>query len=128
MWGSAIPAGRRPRRLAREAYRMAEAEPTLDILRAGVQLACKPQNAGRIVTARNQVLAIARNWVLSHAEQVAAESLDLSDYWEHRRLLELAELLDAKLVRRLARLGLDSSDPDVREAADDFAAKHRTGS
>ena len=102
---------------------MAKAEPTLDALRAAVQLACQPQNAGRIVAGRNQVLAMPRAWVLARVEQVAAESLDTSDNWEYRRLLELAELLDAELVRRLVPLGLGSSDPDVREAAEDFAAR-----
>jgi hypothetical protein len=66
------------------------------------------------------VLALPRAWVLERIEQVAAEAIDLADYWEYRRLLELAELLDAGLVHRFVRLGLDSEDPDVREAAQDF--------
>jgi hypothetical protein len=64
-----------------------------------------------------------REWVLERIEQVAAEALDLSDYWEYRRLLELADLLDAALVRRLVPIGLTSAVPDVREAAEDFQAK-----
>lgn len=96
---------------------MAEADPTLDALRAAVQLACQPQNVGRIVAGRQQVLACPRGWVLERIERVAAESLDLADYWEYRRLLELADLLDAGLVQRLARLGLSNSDPDLCEAA-----------
>lgn len=103
---------------------MAEAVPTLDTLREAVQLACTPTHVGRIVEGRNQVLAMPRPWVLERVERVAAEALDLSDYWEYRRLLELAELLDAGLVRRLIPLGLGSRNPDVREAAEDFAAKH----
>ena len=55
---------------------MAEAEPTLDALRAAVQLACQPQNAGRIVAGRRQVLALPRAWVLAHIERVAAEFAD----------------------------------------------------
>src|SRR5262249_52691036 len=102
---------------------MTDAEPTFDALRAAVQLACQPTNAGRIVAGRNQVLAMPRPWVLAHIERVASEALDLSDYWEYRRLLELAELLGPELVRRLVPLGLGSSDPDVREAAEDFAAR-----
>ena len=101
---------------------MATAEPTLDVLRAAVQLACQPSFISRIVAGRQQVLAMPVPWVLEHIERVAAESLNLSDHWEYRRLLELAELLDAGLVRRLIPLGLRSSDPDVREAAEDFAA------
>jgi hypothetical protein len=101
---------------------MADAGPALDALRAAVQLACQPQNAGRILAGRQQVLAMSRSWVLQHVEAVAAEALDLSDYWEYRRLLELASLLDGELVRRLVPLGLSSSDLDMREAAEDFDA------
>ncbi|HWG47441.1 MAG TPA: hypothetical protein VN688_32050 [Gemmataceae bacterium] len=99
---------------------MMEAEASLDALRSAVQLACQPQNASRIIAGRHQVLAMPRAWVLEKIEQVAAKSLDLSDYWEYRRLLELADLLDQGLVRRLVLLGLKSSDDDVREAAEDY--------
>ncbi len=98
-------------------------EATLDDLRAAVQLACQPQNASRIVAGRRRVLAMPRLWVLEHIEGVAAHALDLADYWEYRRLLELAEQLDANLTRRLIPLGLVSGDPDVREAAEDFKAR-----
>jgi hypothetical protein len=54
---------------------------------------------------------------------VAVESLNLTDYWEYRRLLELADLLDVGLVQRLIPLGLKSDDPDVREAAEDYKAQ-----
>src|SRR5262249_41473069 len=99
---------------------MAEAEPSLDALRVAVQLACQPQSSGRIMTGRRQVLAFPRPWVIAHFEHIAATALDLSDYWEYRRLLELAALLDAELLQRLVRLGLVSSDPDLLEAAQDF--------
>jgi hypothetical protein len=92
----------------------------LDAFRSAIRLACQAQNAGRIVAGREQVLALPRAWVLERIEQVAVEALDLSDYWEYLRLLELAELLDERLVQRFVTLGLDSGDPDVREAAQDF--------
>lgn len=103
---------------------MMHAEPTLDALRSAVRLACQSQNAHRIVAGRNKVLGMSRAWVMAHVERVATESLDLADYWEYRRLLELAELLDEGLVRRPVPHGLGSSDPDVREAAEDFAGRH----
>lgn len=103
---------------------MAAPEPDLDALRAAVQLACKPSNVGRINTGRAQVLALPRSWVLQHLEQIAAETLDLADFWEYHRLLELAEMLDVDLVRRLARSGLGSSDLDIREAAEHYAARY----
>ena len=99
---------------------MTENEPSLDALRSAVQLACRPQNAGRIMAGRHQVLALPRDWVLERIEQVAVEALDLSDYWEYRRILELAALLNGALVQRIVAPGLNSLDPDVREAAQDF--------
>jgi hypothetical protein len=99
---------------------MAEVDPSLDALRAATRLACQPQSAGRIIAGRRQVLAFPRSWVLKCIEQVAVEVLDLSDYWEYRRLLELAQLLDPTLLQRFASLGLNSRDPEVREAAADF--------
>jgi tRNA threonylcarbamoyl adenosine modification protein YeaZ len=52
---------------------------------------------------------------------VAVTTLDLSDYWEYRRLLELIDLLgDGAMVQRFVALGSGSADPDVREAAKDF--------
>jgi hypothetical protein len=102
---------------------MAETEPSLDALRTAIQLACQPQNAGRIMAGRQQVLAMPRPWVIERIEQVVTEALDLSDYWEYRRLLELADLLDADIVQRLVSLGLGSYDADVREAAEDFRVR-----
>lgn len=98
---------------------MSNAEPTLADLRAAVELACQPRNAWRIDAGRNLVLAMPRSWVLTHLETVAGEAIDFGDYWEYRRLLELAERLDSGMVRRLASFGLVSADPDLREAAED---------
>jgi hypothetical protein len=99
---------------------MADVEPSLDAFRAAVQLACQPQSTGLIMAGRQQVLALPRAWVLERIEQIAVESVDLSDYWQYRRLLELASVLDAGLVQRFVTLGWESADPDVREAAQDF--------
>jgi hypothetical protein len=99
------------------------ATPSVEDLRAAIQLACQAQNAHRIEAGRHQVLAMPLSWVLERIEQVAAESLDLSDYWEYRRLLELVELLDVTVLERLISLGLGSSDPDVRETAQDYKTR-----
>jgi hypothetical protein len=99
---------------------MTDNQPTIEALRAAVELACQPQNAWRIVQGREAVLAMPRPWVLEHVAAVADETLDLTDYWEYRRLLELLHLLDPTLVRRFVSRGLSSPDPDVRDAAEDF--------
>src|SRR5436305_3972257 len=111
--------GGTPSRLQRAAgqMRMAEGDRLLDTLRSAIRLACQPQSIRRIVAGRKQVLDLPHDLVLENIESVAVEVLDLSDYWEYRRLLELAAMLDAGLVQRLVQLGLTSSDPDVREAA-----------
>lgn len=101
---------------------MVEPHPPFDALRTAVELACQSQNGGRIVAGRQQVLSLPRSWVLEWLEPVAQEVLNLSDYWEYRRLLELAEMLDIKLLKRLVSRNLASTDPDVREAAEDYSS------
>ncbi len=102
---------------------MEREEPSLDPLRSAVELACQPQNSGLIEKGRKEVLTFPRLWVLKHIEQVAMASLDLSDYWEYRRFLELIALLDPGLLGRYVTVGLSSTDADVRESAEDFRAK-----
>lgn len=99
------------------------ANPSLEGLRSRIELACQSTYAPYIEQGRSQVLALPRAWVLEHIENVATSALDLSDYWEYRRLLELAALLDSGLLRRFVLLGLDNRDPDVRQAAEDFNRK-----
>jgi hypothetical protein len=66
------------------------------------------------------MLALSRERVLELIEDVAVKTLRLSDDWEYRRLLEVYERLDEGLLRRLVASGLTSSNPAVREAAEDF--------
>lgn len=105
---------------------MEDDQTAIEELRAAIQLACQPQNAHRIVAGRQQVLAMPRGWVLQSIEEVATDCLDLTDYWEYRRLLELASELDADLVQRLVQLGHASDCNDVREAARDFKIGQRS--
>jgi hypothetical protein len=95
--------------------------PAIEDLRSSVALACQPTHVRYIVQGRSQVLAMPRAWVLEHIEEVATGALNLSDYWEYRRLLELAALLDSRLLQRFVSLGLGHPDPDVHEAAEDFS-------
>ena len=99
----------------------------LEELKPAIEMACQPQNAHRILAGRQQVLAFPKTWVIENIEEVATEVLDLNDYWEYRRLLELVETLSSDVLRRLVAIGLISDDSDVREAAEDYQAS-RTGS
>ena len=92
-----------------------------NLLQSAVSRACQPTFVPSIMEGREAVLLLPRKWVLTNIERVANETLDLSDYWEYRRLLELYSLLDPALVERLVIEGLKSDDPDVLEAAEDFS-------
>jgi len=99
-------------------------QPTIDELRAGIQRACQPTYVPYIVEGRARALAMPHSWVLEHVLRIAEESLNLCDYWEFRRLLELLELLGASdALHVIIGRGLDSADLDVREAAEDFKAE-----
>lgn len=101
-------------------YSMSTTQPSLEELETALQSACQPTSAHLIVEGRNKVLAFPREWTLENIESAAVNSLDLGDYWEFRRLLELAELLEEALLQRIVALGLASSDSEVLEAAQDF--------
>lgn len=102
-------------------------EPSIDELRDGVELACQAAYVPRLMEGRSKVLTMPREWTLEHIEAVAKSALNLSDCWEYRRLLELAELLgDPALVKRLILLGLGHPDFEVDEAARDHQEKYPT--
>lgn len=100
---------------------MTNTQPSLDDLRAGVEQACQPSSAIFIEAGRAKVLSLPRAWVVTHIGNVAEESLNLEDYWEYRRLLELLSKLDPGLLRQFAARGLNSMDADIREAAEEFS-------
>jgi hypothetical protein len=83
--------------------------------------ACQCQSVRSILAGREGILALPRAWLLANIEQVVSWTLDLSDEWEYRRLLEAYDLIDKSLVRRLVAQGLLSCNLEVREAAEDFA-------
>lgn len=69
---------------------------------------------------RTAILSLPREWVLSRIEEVAEPLLVTGTYDEYRRLLELYVLLDPALTRKLAERAAKRSDPDIREAGEDF--------
>jgi len=77
---------------------------------------------GAIQHIRNQILRLPHEWVLSRIEGVAEPLLADGTYDEYRRLLELYALLDPGLTRRLAERAMRHSDPDIKEAGQDFLA------
>ena len=102
--------------------RVSRLEPSkaIEVLADAVDLACRSQNMRNIDLGRKFVMAAPRAWVLEHIEWVAEPLVQLNDDWEYRRLLELYEGLDAGLLLRLEKRGLQNSDVDIRDAGSDF--------
>jgi hypothetical protein len=98
-------------------------ELALEILHGFLELACQAQNGVNIEIGRSGIKAIPRKWILENIESEAEFLINLQDEWEFRRLLEVYWELDLPLVRRLASVGLDSSNPEIREASEDFLEK-----
>ena len=92
-------------------------------LREALGRACQAQNVSVVTQGRREILAMSRDQVLRDIEQVAADSLPLDDEWEFRRLLEVYEQLDRRLLERLVETGLASKNSEIREAAEDFREK-----
>ena len=98
--------------------------PDAEELRQAVALACRPQNAGRIVQGRDRVAAMPREWVLANVEAAARSVVDFGDYWEYARYLELLDHLGAvDEVSTMVAEGLKSADWDVRDVAEMWAAR-----
>jgi hypothetical protein len=88
-----------------------------------LELACRAQHVGNIQIGRQYLQAIPRAWLLDHIEPLAEGLIASGDDWEFRRLLELYEMLDVKLLKALVSRGQSSGHELVREAAQEFAAK-----
>ena len=88
-----------------------------------LELACRAQHIGNIELARRYLLAAPRAWLVAHIEPVAEGLIALEEGWEYRRLLELYDLLDGGLRKKLVSRGLLSENDEVREAAADFSEK-----
>jgi hypothetical protein len=78
---------------------------------------------GAIQVPRDMILSLPRDWVLANLEREAEPLLQEGTYEEYRRFLELYALLDRDLTLRLARRAAAHSDPDIREAGEDFLGR-----
>lgn len=85
-----------------------------------LSLACQASNSANIQLGRNGLASIPRNWLLSNIEREAQLLLDMDDEWEYRRLAEVYFELDVNLSKKLARLGQESKNEEVVEAATDL--------
>jgi hypothetical protein len=85
-----------------------------------LSFACQAQNDAAINAGRNAFNRIPQNWLATHLRQVVAETLDLTDEWEYRRLLELLSARMPDGFDHYLKIGLNSTVRDIADAAKDF--------
>lgn len=82
--------------------------------------ACKPSNVSLILDGRSRIWRLPLSYLENNLLYYAFKVLDLNDYWEYRRLLEVVAHIQP-LLSGVVNYGLSSGDADVLEAANDFA-------
>jgi len=75
---------------------------------------------GAVQFARDMIASLPRPWVVAHLEQEAEPYLQSGTDEEYRRFLELFSGIDTELAQRLARRAALHSNPEIREAGEDF--------
>ncbi|MEK7953116.1 hypothetical protein [Luteolibacter soli] len=86
-----------------------------------LERACQCQHMGNITLGRLMLKEVPENVRVAHLEETAHRVLDLEDEWEFRQLLWVYdELGRGEAFDRLILRGLASTDPDLREAAQDW--------
>lgn len=85
-----------------------------------VSWACKPTNITPITIARECLKQFPTDWISNEIKQTVLNSIDIGDYWEYRRLLELSEIISIDLLEWVITLGEGAKDLDIVEAVDDF--------
>jgi hypothetical protein len=91
------------------------------VLKVALERSCCAQNARNITLGREIIMALPREWVLPRIDGVAQRVLNLTgDDWEYRRLLEVYDVLDRSLLKKLVAAGLTSDNEGIREAAEEF--------
>ena len=79
------------------------------------------QNYGPIELGRKKIGEIVnREWLIQNFMKVADESINYSDEWEYRRLVELVDLYIPELKEKVLEKGINSDNEEIREVAEDF--------
>ena len=90
-----------------------------------LERACQPTNDWPITLGREGILKIEPKWRLEHLLEAADYCIDYSDDWEYRRLLEVLHMAAPQLMPAVIRIGKESENEEVREAAQDFEEWYR---
>ena len=79
--------------------------------------------SGSTKAARDLILGLPREWVLANIEEAAEPFLHDGTYEEYGSILDLYFAMDRSLTHKLARRAADHTDPDIKEAGQDFLEK-----
>ncbi len=58
--------------------------------------------------------------VFPQIKHTAPSYIDITDYWNYLRLLELSEIISNELLKWTVLLGKDADDPEIADAADKY--------
>jgi hypothetical protein len=75
---------------------------------------------GGIEVVRAYIHKLPQDWVITNIKNKVEPLLINGDYDQYRRILELYISLDKNLTKELAQRAVSSSDPDIKEAGEDF--------
>jgi hypothetical protein len=78
---------------------------------------------GAVGAIRKYILSLPREWVITNIEQFVEPLLEQGTYDEYRNVLALYWELDHEMMIRLAQRAIMHSDPDIREAGEDYLSK-----
>lgn len=108
--------------LASELWRLESLSPASQRSALGIFLeyACTLQHIANIELGRAALLESPPNVRRDYLAEVVRTTIDLTDEWELRRLLEILSLVDVELARELARAATAASNPDIAEAGADM--------
>ena len=88
-----------------------------------LRIACQSTHIGNIQLGRDTLAAISRDWLGERIHDIAVRTLNFNDDWEFRRLAEIYQMLDGRLLTNLCQLGKQSENPAIQEVATDFSTK-----
>jgi hypothetical protein len=85
-----------------------------------LEYCCRASHTTQIELGRAGLLALPRAWLMERLPAAAEPLLQLDEYWEFLRLMEIVEALDADFLRTIIQRGMRSGDPEVREVAGEW--------
>lgn len=83
--------------------------------------ACQCQNCANIQAGRFLMQAIPHDWLSAALPAAIGDTINLSDEWEYRRLLELLEILKSEQLQHYVGVGRASGNEEIRETATEYS-------